>query len=491
MKYSIFLFSFIVVQTQVIGQKYDQQWPFGWGITREQSFGVSMLDFNADKVEMYYQMPANRPSRLGANGSFVCDKEGQFILGTDNCRIFDNRMFTIEGGEDMNPGPTNDGHCDNSDYPSFYSSLILPEVTNDSIYYVIHKDAEIDIVFQDVHTKNLYLTVVVRRTNSSFYVREKNLLLKKNLLQGRLTAILSEKDNKWWVNLTGHNSNQYFRFKIGGLEKFEGPFTQNIGPVQNADEAWFFQSAFSPNGTMYAVNNTAHGVMLFDFDIKTGEFSNYRNVQFPNMDNHQGICFSPNSKYVYVTTAENLYQIDIGSKEVIHIAQHWEPGEDGWPVGIGFLHSGPDCRIYVSPSATNFYLHTILYPDRKGKDCEFALRAFRTPTNIDFGMPNLPMYRYNYGCDSTIQWPLSSSVEFENLEPQISIFPNPVSGHLNISSLAHFKTEKLLIYNALGQFYYSEILQKGQKTTQVDVSDWPSGVYFLVIEDRVEKFVVK
>jgi len=471
---------FIFTQTLSHAQKYDQQWPFGWGATREQSFGISILDFNSDEVDLYYHMPANRPSRLSTSSSFVCDKNGQFLLGTDNCRIFDHKMITIEGGTDMNPGDTNDVHCEQLDYPSFYGSLILPEVTNDTVFYIVHGDAVVDPIFRDVHTKNLYLSIVVRRVDNSFYLKEKIILFQENLIKGRLTGILNKEDNKWWVIFTGHNSDKYFRFKIGGAEKHEGPFEQTIGPVQIVEEALIFQAAFSPDGSMYAVNNTIHGLMLFDFDVDTGEFSNYRNVEFPNMIQHNGICFSPNSKLAYVTTAENLYQIDIETEEVIHIAHHWEPGEDGWPVGIGFLNSGPDCRIYISPATTNFYLHTILYPDRKGKDCGFVLRAFRTPTNLDFGIPNLPQYRYSYGCDSTLQFPITSSTDIKSLEPTVSIFPNPASDVITIDS--PIEVERYILLDIHGRK-----VKEGVYTGRIEINSLQSGTYILQLIDKEKR----
>ena len=153
----------ILTQLPSQAQKYDQQWPFGWGITQEWSFGISMLDFNSDEVDLYYRGPANRPSRLSAAGSFVCDKNGQFLLGTDNCRIFDSNMITIEGGDNMNPGETTDVHCEEFDYPAFYSSIILPEVSNDSTFYVVHQDTPIDVAQQAIIGKKLYLSIVVQR----------------------------------------------------------------------------------------------------------------------------------------------------------------------------------------------------------------------------------------------------------------------------------------------------------------------------------------
>ena len=71
---------------------------------------------------------------------------------------------------------------------------------------------------------------------------------------------------------------------------------------------------------------------------------------------------------------------------------------------------------------------------------------------------------YNY-CD--LGWP----IELEENSNEISIYPNPVIDILNISKEIDIK-----IYDIIGNLIISE-----EKTTQIDMTNLPSGVYNLNI----------
>ena len=49
---------------------------------------------------------------------------------------------------------------------------------------------------------------------------------------------------------------------------------------------------------------------LIDFDRCSGVFSNYMVFPTSNLYASIGVCFSPNSQYLYVSTVHNLFQIN-------------------------------------------------------------------------------------------------------------------------------------------------------------------------------------
>lgn len=489
MKQLIFILFLSSLNTNLYSQKYDYQWAFGYGSNLDNSFGVSIIDFNDGVANIYPYLEVPGGIKVSNSGSFICDKTGELLLITDNCRIMDKNLRTIENGKDMNPGPTNNDFCDDFSYPAHQSAIILPEISSDSIFYVIHKDSEIWAQQQDVVSKKLYLSVIVQRIDGTFYVKEKITLLDENMIVNRLTAGINHSKDKWWIYTIGYNSNQYNKFLIGGQKKYEGPFVQEIGPIQTNTDLEIGQTTFSPDGNSLALNSAKYGLILFDFDNETGELSNYRNIEYPNMDSCEGLCFSPNSKFVYVTWAEECYQIDLENEEVIFIAQHYEPGEDGWPVGMGFMSLAPDCRIYVSPGTSNFYLHTILYPNRKGKDCEFVERAFRTPTNVSFDLPNIPMYRIDGNCDSTIRW--TGTVDVVDLTENKNVFfcfPNPADEIVNFQIPQEFSKANYAIFNSMGQLIEKVSNEAKETKISIHTAKYPNGLYLIKQQEQPKVF---
>ena len=97
--------------------------------------------------------------------------------------------------------------------------------------------------------------------------------------------------------------------------------------------------------------NSKIGVHLYDFDNETGNLSNYRKIEYPDQENvAKGLCFSPSSRFIYVNTAEEIYQIDLQEMDDPYFIKYYRTFDDGgWPVGLGMMFPGPDCRIYICP----------------------------------------------------------------------------------------------------------------------------------------------
>jgi len=84
---------------------------------------------------------------------------------------------------------------------------------------------------------------------------------------------------------------------------------------------------------------------------------------------------------------------------------------------------------------------------------------------------------FNVDCDTTSNIVLGTE-ELSFLENSISIFPNPVSTTLSITAKNEVSIEGVKIYDLQGR----EILLKTKNFHQIDVSNLPTGNYFLEIE---------
>ncbi len=474
----------MLVSLQTLAQKYDYQWPFGDGHNIDNGFGISLLDFNNSQVTV--SAFAETDPEMSNSGSFICDKNGALMLMTNNCEVYDRNFQVISGGDSLTPGNTFNTFCaDFGDYPADQSSLFLPALDNDSVTYLLHKDSELSDPLQDVVSRHLYLSVIVRKADGSFYLKEKRLLLATNMVVNRLTACLHQDGVRWWTWVAGYNTNKFYKFLVGGSETVQGPFVQNIGPVLLNTQVGVGQTAFSPNGGMLGMNNKVFGALLYDFNPASGDFSNWKSYLYPNPtgETAEGLVFSPNSQLLYLTAGRDLYQMDLQDPDpaasTVQIAHLSLQDETGWPIGVGSMYLGPDCRVYVGPGSTTFYIHTIHQPNEKGLDCQFEINAIRAPTRLEFDLPNIPMYRFNGQCDGSIGWGIVGANEPEGIHDDIRVFPNPVIENAMIRLPASQEGSTLLVLDMFGRVLQRIECSEIQTEVSISTDGMPPGVYFL------------
>lgn len=462
-------------------QKYDYQWAFGYGSNLSNGFGISLLNFNENLViiEAYAEPEM---FELDSGASFICNREGELILMTNNCEVINKDFNIIEGGEDLTPGTIHNEYCQNGDYPAAQSTLFIPEMSKDSIYYLLHKDTEIWDEQQDLVSRHFYLSTIIERIDGSFYLKEKVLLSDNNMIVNRLTAGINHSQDKWWTYAIDYASNRFHFFLIGGDAGYEALEVQEIGIDIHNFDLDIGQTMFSPDGQLLALNSEVDGVLLYDFDNETGQLSNFRSISYPNMDTARGLVFSPNSRFIYLSTAEHMYQLDLEetdtSMTIVHLGYVRSFDDDGWPVGLGYMYLGPDCRIYISPGTTSHYMHTIHQPNLKGMDCELEERSMRVPTNVKFHLPNLPMYRFNGNCDSTIAWGIPTDISAPVVVEEFKVYPNPATDRVTVVVPESWGRETLMLTDISGKVI--KIIPVHQRVTiELPSQDLGNGIYFL------------
>ncbi len=476
-------------------QKYDYQWIFGYSDNEEHRFGITLLDFNNGDVDVAYYR-GSQGYDLDFGGSFIDNRKGEIILHTNNCVVRDTNWNIISGDSLITPTGTAAQTCTDggNTYGSNQCSIFLPDLKDSSIIYLIHKDSDIDFDAQDIYTNNMWISTIKKEASGFVYYSTKLICDKKQKSQ-ILTACPNRSKTGWWILMPDNRSNVFRKYLIANDTVIYYP-KQVIGIDLKAEDIDIGQAQYSPDGSMLGINSEEHGVLLYDFDNETGELSNFRNIPYPDSKHvAQGMCFSPNNRFIYVTTAENVYQIDLQeNNEVYHVGHYRSFDGDHWPVGLGMIFSGPDCRLYVSPGSTTYYLHVILNPDEKGEDCNFVERAIELPSNLPNHLPNLPQYRYLTGCDTGIEFPFSTSILDEVLQKtEFKIYPNPASDYIEVVLTKMGRWRQWRIIDFAGQKVLDGRYNDMEK---IDISGLSQGMYFLQLIDksgnvRIGKFVVE
>ena len=341
-------------------------------------------------------------------------------------------------------------------------------------------------------------------------VIEKNKLLLKNteMVRTEMQACRHANGRDWWlIKQISYGENILAKFLVT-KDSIYGPYIQQFAEPNWGQFDATGQICFSSDGKKFAsLMGKSNQLFIADFDRCSGEFSNPQvkyipidSSTIPNplpqyiMDSAvNGVCFSPNGNYIYITRRYNIYQYEYGLSDSSLAWVRVQHGPDTTYNKFqyyGHMYRGPDGRIYIGNEGGTAKQFSVLdYPNSKGLACGFCRKCFRLDTSAYFGItapPNMP--DYTLGADmSKVCWPLSSQ-QYEVGSEHVVVWPNPTSGKLYIKyeiasqSLANTKKE---LYNSIGQMVLST------KENEIDVSHLANGVYYLKCGIYKRKVVVE
>ncbi|MBK8699623.1 MAG: T9SS type A sorting domain-containing protein [Saprospiraceae bacterium] len=461
--------------------KYDYTWIAGTDNSNV-SLGTeaTLIDFGVVPPVLTYQGTSS-PQSLLALGE-ICDRNtGRLMFYSNGCVVFDSTHHIMANGDSINFGSFWKSYCVGDKYlyyPNVFSVIALPDLNFEDQYYLLHQ-VESYLVDKIVNQPLMYSKIFFEESNPRGKVLEKNVpFYNQNTTSGFFTAMKHANKKDWWIMHLEARSNKYLKFLLDSTG-IHLDHSQVIGDSIRGHHA---QSQFSPDGKKYAWFNKETGLHLFDFDRTTGVLSNYRSLTIEAQPSIGGLCFSPNSRFLYVFDITNAYQVDLSVPDLkdgyVKIGSY-NPGSESSPYkDLMFGMLGPNCKIYISSKLGSSHFSTIESPDEKGAACNFqALGLKLIYSSGGGGVPNLPHYRVDdpYPCDRT----LGNVWNLPEIEEML-ISPNPVSDQIVIKT----KAKGLLsVYDMSGRSCYQR-LEEGEKEVEIDVSAYAPGKYVLIFEER-------
>ena len=335
-------------------------------------------------------------------------------------------------------------------------------------------------------TKNLSMAIVDMEKNNNLgeVVLRKKIIIEDSLEFGKLTATKHANGRDWWLITQKNHKNLYYKVLLT-------PQGATIHDKQIIGNDFFpsaGQTVFSPDGKYYInfdIDNDSisPNTMIFDFDRCTGQLSNTRTINYPNMGNWSGgIAVSPNSHFLYVSLFNKLYQYDLRAKDIL--TSEKIVGEyDGFVYDSVFktrFHTcqlAPNGKIYIRSSGAAPYMHVINHPDLEGKACNFVQRGLKLPFVNTFSVPNHPNYRLGVlkgsPCDTL------NKIATQDIDNQstIKIYPNPAQDILNVQ-FSEQTTASIVLRSTEGK----ELRKINTNSdTQLDISDLYNGLIFVEI----------
>jgi hypothetical protein len=443
-------------------------------------------------------------------GSNICDSNGNLILFTDGFKLYDNNLNYIYNGDSLTP-PKFAAYYETNGYPQ--SSIFLPFPTHQ--YYLFtptYSDNAFDLL-KPYYDLLLFNKIDMNANNGAGKVIKKSIPLLENVKLNRANMMACKHGDglNWWLFKQGHDSNYVYKFLVTADSIYDyGTQTFPIlkfGSMGWCD--WSGQAMFNQQGTKYAVcvrgagfpytsvsgNDTLPGkFFVADFDRCSGMLSNpkvYQTNQAPCifsadscLDNNstQGLCFSPNGRFIYVTSYNQVKQLDLWDADT-NTQWSYIANMDtipNWFQTYTSMYLGPDGRIYVGyGNGFANYMSAILYPDNKGAACGWSPRYLKFPAIGVGALPCMPNYHLGKlpGCATVgVSSYYSSKEEFE-------VYPNPSSTKIVVR--CRMSDVRKELYNSIGQLILST------KENEIDVHNLSRGIYYLKVGNVSRKLVVE
>ncbi len=398
-----------------------------------------VLQFGADSVSISYQRLALEFDVSSAN---ISNRDGDLLFYFNGCSVANAYNEIIENGTGFNPGQVATWHCsENYAYTSGHqSSMIIPLDTIDKQFMVLHHTKEIYTDNDTIYFYGIprYSIVDMHANDGRGKVTIKNqIYLPDSIIGGsNLSAVKHNNGKDWWiVVLDSEGSNNYYRVLLRdgklilmGNQEIGNPWLRIGGG----------QAGFNLDGNKYFTFSSYDGLAVMDFDRESGLFSNYRHLGSTQQALFNGAQFSPNGRFVYLSNGPTLVQIDTEADELVaDTIAIWDGKTATWgqPAYFGYMQTGPDCRIYMTTGYCVPFIHVIMEPDLKGKDCDVRQHFFElnVPT---CNLPYFPNYRLGTGapyCNRDIK--VISPVQdiFYNYDKEsLTIYPNPSNDQITI-----------------------------------------------------------
>jgi hypothetical protein len=470
--------------------KYDYNWVMGYGPNNAQNhYGGSLLRFQNNNLDTSFF--SIEIGFFGAIAS-ISDRWGNLVAYTNGCQVQNPAHGLMENGDSINPGILHNQQCDDyGGYPGDQNVLFLPLPGSDSLYYLFHMRKKSGGA---IARELLYTTLDASANEGLGKVLQKNILMEEDTFVPMMTAVRHANGRDWWlmlaeqyntVPLPSYLPGRYHRYLLSP-SGVSAPIVQEVGTMLRF-QSYYGQACFSPDGSHYAYASVYNGIHLFDFDRCEGLLSGHTCLDL-SQDTVWivGAAFSPNSRWLYVSTGLHLYQYDVLAADIGASRQTvatYDGYQSPFPTYLSQLMLAPDGKIYgTAPNGVDV-LHVVHSPDLPGLACGVEQHGLRLPTYHAFTIPNFAHFRLydapGSACDTLgIDGPVSGVSAASVAGAGMAVHPNPAGDYLRIS-LPAAEAGVVALLDLRGQARVTTAKEAGIEALSLPVGLLPTGTYFV------------
>ena len=490
---------------------FDKVWVSGDGVSFTTSFnGTSVNNAYLDTVFSPY---------FASGHSNICDKNGNLILCSDGYNVYNSQTTIIDNGDSIVPKEIMVRELGFTSSPQ--SSIFLP-LLNNKYYLITPTASDYEILnYWNVPSNGralfdllLYNLIDMNANSGQGKVVKKAQPLLQNvkLSKSNMMACRHGDGKNWWLFKQAHDTNMVYKFLVT-QDSIYNYGTQGFAEPHFGKWDQGGQAMFSQQGDKYAVCIRGGGdttqvnpppvtpgkFFVADFDRCAGILSNprvyktkpalchniYDTTCYENFT--EGLCFSPNGRFLYICSYYNIKQLDLWDNDtntqwsLIHgLDTVWD-----YCNGYSSMYLGPNNKLYLGHwNGIGDAMSVIENPDVKGIGCNFCELCCRFPQYASTNPPCMPNYHLGAAPVGGTCWPLGIS-ETVSQANEISVYPNPSTGELNIIANKILADVWIRIVNITGETILQREGLNGGRFT-FDISSRPQGIYFVEIKTDSE-----
>ena len=195
-----------------------------------------------------------------------------------------------------------------------------------------------------------------------------------------------------------------------------------------------------------------------------------------------GVAFSSNSRYLYVSSVLDVYQVDTEAPDVVSsltLIAEWDSTYSPGPPFATLFNAAqlaPDGKIYISTGNATDKLHVINQPDSLGLACDLVQNGITLPTYWFNSLPNHPNYHLG-ALDGSPCDTLNLAVNEQDVLLNLSLYPNPNAGVFTLTFAPQPEAGVLEVYDLHGRLVHTERVAPWSQLKRVDLPELGAGVY--------------
>ena len=466
--YNTLVFLLLVISS-VDGQAYNAEWLFGYddGQQTEEIYGGTILSFGKDTVYSRYQ---EIDFFLYTNAQ-INNKEGQLILVTEGCSLFDGEMNKVHAGFLGDYNRAVYLYCDLYEraYPTPQGVIILPNLYDDKKFKLFRIQMSDSLLY----ITNAVLSWDISLDDKGNVSLSAHDYLIEDVVMDQFTATHHGNGMDWWMIIPRIPSGYYIvRLGREGVEELKLQEVPN-GPVFSYFDNSSDQSVISPDGSIYVHSSNHQGVWIYDFDRCIGELSNKRNIPISvDTVNALGVAISPDNRLLYVSMIDKIVQYDLKADDIAKsgiIVAEYDGHTAPLPATLSQMMLAPNDRIIVASSNSVTEFTQIFKPNERGVACDVRQHSLKLKTLASSNVPNFPNFRAGRLIGSPCDTLLHTGVQAQTLE-KVEVFPNPIHDRFNVRVDKGY--DQIEVIDISGKVVYTST-----RKDSYEISGMRSGIY--------------
>ncbi len=464
----------------VFAQGLNHTWLLGYHYNiNNPSDTMARMDFvnsNYNIVHYLRKMP------FGDTEGNISDENGNFLMSSNGIWIANSIGDTMPNGTGLNPGAAANFYKPYG-LPLLNGNIILPMPDDTNKFVLFHQ------TFGDItnDSPDIFYTIIDKTLDNGKgdVISKNNAALSGTFGQG-MAACKHGNGRDWWVVAFSDKADTIYKFLLTPDSVQYAGFQKLNVPVYGG---WAGQPVFSPDGTKFAyrnalsvVNTWYQDLRLFHFDRCDGLFSLDTIIDYSDGYLGFGSSFSSNSKYLYISSVNFIYQYNTdtsniaASKQTVAINDTFISAA-GITTNFYSFYLAANGKIYITSTSSVVHLHEMDYPDSTGAACNFNLHNIQLPCLNVGTVPVHPNYYLGRlvgsSCDT-----LTSVKDLAEHDFKFKILPNPNNGNFRIMYLLpQNKSGNLEIFDINGRVVYSQNLPPWSTLQSISLPRVANGVY--------------